>query len=621
MNKSSNKTNVRLIAIFVLLLVNTLAMAQITDQTIRFSTNKIDLLFQPPLRSGFNAEHPLEIELPQLNQAVNLMENYLQYLGKLQKIATGTRLNLFYAPGQSTDGFDENPNLIKITDTGMNQLLQKVNLYLGEKSTTESNYLLENAESLLTIPDNFSRRHCDIALKLDMSNISSFIDSLEPDTELAVANANLVFTTRPHKNTNRILMFSELNDVCSASIILSPSRKWYANLAPTNDGRFLAFTEDNEPMIVKIGEKTGTRLFPDRKTLMMAMRWSPTKPVLAGMVLDLDSQQRLFFAYDAENSKMLSFTGIEELGQNYLYANPYWAPDGNRLILTNGRSMSLVNIDARRIYNNIHSLPNEISELIWSPDSKSFAVVEIIGQVRSKTIFDDFDLRNSILHRYRLSDDGKVTEDHAQSIHSRNTIKLVSFWTQDRVLYLEGHLISKKLNTPFWDLSKSFSAFLSPPPGQSIAKEDAAKIKKIDPVSLPMKYLYVFRNLDGKFINVYDAGYAHTNHAFCQDFHNLWFIGLRKPEGLEITNNSFNLRFSPYPFPEQNHFIFSEFSAAKTEKLVKFLQDYNLRIARLSPDNQKLFVLSNFCGPLNVWEGDLRKMTEGLSHTHGQPQN
>jgi hypothetical protein len=96
---------------------------------------------------------------------------------------------------------------------------------------------------------------------------------------------------------------------------------------------------------------------------------------------------------------------------------------------------------------------------------------------------------------------------------------------------------------------------------------------------------------------------------------------LRKPEGLEITNNSFNLRFSPYPFPEQNHFIFSEFSAAKTEKLVKFLQDYNLRIARLSPDNQKLFVLSNFCGPLNVWEGDLRKMTEGLSHTHGQPQN
>lgn len=621
MNKSSKTNIVRLIAISLMLMLNALATAQITDQTIRFSTNKIDLLFQPPLRSGFNAEHPLEIELPQLNQAVNLMENYLQYLGKLQKIATGTRLHLFYAPGQSTDGFDENPNLIKITDTGMNQLLQKVNRHLAEKKTTESNYLLDNAGSLLTIPDNFSRRHCDIALKLDMANISSFIDSLEPDTELAIANANIVFTTRPHKNTNRIFMFSELNDVCSASILLTPSRKWYANLTPTSDGRFLAFTEDNEPMVMKIGEQAATKIFPERKTLIMAMRWSPTKPVLAGMVLDLDSQQRLFFAFDAESKKLLSFAGIEDLGENYLYAHPYWAPDGNRLIMTTGRTISLVDIDARRIYNNVHQLPNEISELIWSADSKSFAVVEIIGQVRSKTIFDDFDLRNSILHRYRIGDDFKVTEDHAQSIHSRNTIKLVSFWTQDRVLYLEGHLISKKLNTPFWDLSKSFSAFLTPPPGQSISREDASKMKKIDPVSLPMKYLYVFRNLDGKFINVYDAGYAHTNHAFCQDFNNLWFIGLRKPEGIEATNQTHNLRFAPYPFPEQNRFVFSEFSAAKTEKLVKFLQDYNLRIVQLCPDNHKLFVLANFCGPLNVWEGDLRKLTEGLSQTAWQPQN
>lgn len=595
--------------------------AQITDQTIRFSTNKIDLLFQPPLRSGFNAEHPLEMELPQLNQAVNFMENYLQYLTKLQKIATGTRLQLFYAPEMSSEGFEENQNLVKLSDTGMNQILQKVNRHLSEKSTTDTAYLLDNADSLLNIPDNFSRKQCEIANKLELANMSSFLDSLEPDTELAVSDSGLVFSTRPHKNSNRIIKFSEANETCSATILLSPARKWYADLRPSSSGSFLAFTDDNEPMVLKVGNKEAKKLFPQQKTMLMAMQWSRTEPVLAGMVLDPDTQQRHFFAYNAEKGEKIEFSGMSELAENYLYAHPYWAPDGKKLIMTTGRKITLIDTSTARIYNNITSLPNEVSEVVWSSDSSSFAVVEIIGQVRSKTVFDDYDLRHSVLHRFRINQDFTTTEDHAQRIQSRNTIKLVSFWTQDRVLYLEGRLISKKLNTPYWDLSKTFSAYLTPPPAKSISKEEAAKIKKVDPTKLPLKFLYVFRNLDGKFNNVYDAGYGHSNHAYSEEFNNLWFIGLRKPDEFGAQSSSFNLRFAPYPFPEHNHFIFPEFSANKIERLVKFLQDYNLRISRLSNDNQKLYVLANFCGPLNIWQGHLRQLIEGLTGSKGDTPN
>lgn len=611
--KQCNQICSSLIFVMVLLLPTLSAFAQITDQTIRFSTSRVNLLFQPPLRSGFNSEHPVEIELPQLNMAVNLMENYLQYLHKLQKVATGTTLQIIYAPGQSSESWDENPRLIKLSDPGINQILQKVNQYLADQPLTEKTYLLDNAESLLTIPDNYSRRTCEIAGKLELANISSFIDSLEPDTEIAVATGDLVYSTRPHRASNRIFAFSELNDVCSASIILGPARKWYANLRPSPDSRFLAYTDDFEPMLVKIGEKTGIKLFPERKTLMLSMQWSPKAAVLAGMVLDLNSQERLFFAFDAEKGKMLDFSGIENLGANYMYAPVFWAPGGRRLIMTSGRQINLVDLDSKKIHKSITSLPNEISELVWSDDSQSFALVQIIGQARSKNVFDDYDLRKSILHRFRINADMSVSEDHAQRIESRNTIKLVSFWTMDRILYLEGRLMSKKLNTPFWDLSTSFNAYLTPPPGKSISKEDAAQLKKVEPLMLPMKFLYVFRNLDGKFSNVYDAGYSHTNHVYSDEFNNLWFIGLRKPEEITSETQTFNLRPSPYPFPENNRHIFTDYSAAKVEKFVKFLQDYNLRISRISNDNRRFFFLANFCGPLNIWQGTLPTLVEGLS--------
>ena len=589
--------------------------AQITDQTISFSTPEINLVFQPPLRPGINSENPLHIELPQLNLAVNLFENYMQYLHKLQKIAPDIELNILYAPGQALDNFKNKADQITIKNTGLNHILNTVNKYLSQKSSTDQNYLLDNSDSLRTIPDQFKRKNCKIALKLELENISLNQESLEPDADLAVCSNNLVFSTRPHKTSNRIFKYSINNKKIDVSSINGQSIKWFSNLTPAPNALYIAYSDNKNLFILNLESGERQQIFANRKLIVLCMRWSAAKPVLAGLVLDNDTQERVFFIYDAEQKKMLEIKNDKQIEANYLYAWPYWSPDGKKVALTTGSEIHIIDIDNLKAYPKAVLLPNEISELIWSADSQSFAVVEIIGQTRSRYVFDDLDLRKSILHRYRIEEDYNVSEDHAQRIESRNTIKLISFWTLDRILYVEGRLVSKRLNTPAWDLSNTFSAFLTPEPSRSISREKGEKLQKTDPVSLPMKYLYVFRNLDGKFKNVYDAGFSHTNHVFTDSFYNYWFIGLRKPENIKASPGAFNLRYPPYPFQEHNSFIFGEFSADKAFNFVKFLQDYNLRVTRFSPDFSKVFFLSNFCGPLNIWAGNFRHMVEQLSNT------
>lgn len=207
-----------------------------------------------------------------------------------------------------------------------------------------------------------------------------------------------------------------------------------------------------------------------------------------------------------------------------------------------------------------------------------------------------------------------ISEDHAQRVESRNTIKLVSFWTNDRVLYLEGRLMSKRLNTPFWDISKNFNAYLTPAPSASASRDKSVSIGQTSPQLLPMQYLYVFRNLDGKYINAYDAGFNHGNHIFVDSFTNVWFIGLRKPEEIEQQSNVFSHRHFPYPFMENNVAVFSDISNTKMEMLLKFLQNYNLRAIGFNSSITRLFMLANFSGPMNLWSGDLLKLVEGLNH-------
>jgi len=356
------------------------------------------------------------------------------------------------------------------------------------------------------------------------------------------------------------------------------------------------------------------RLFPDNdEQILLDMRWSPKAPLLAGMTLDNRTQQRQLFIFDAAAGKMLSQPDLSSLPSDYLNAFTCWSPDGRRLLLTSARNIHLVDLDQNRAVADVLRLPNEIGETLWSEDGKSFALVEIIGQARSRYLFDDLDYRKTVLHRYRINDDFSLSEDHAQRTESRNTIKLVSFWTNDRVLYLEGRLMSKRLNTPYWDLSKTFNAYLTPLPAAATSRDKEITTAQTTPQLLPLQYLYVFRNLDGKYINVYDAGFDHSNQIYVDSFTNVWFIGLRRPEEVQQRTSVFSLRLFPYPFIENNVAVFSDIGAAKMESLLKFLQDYNLRAIGFNADISRLFMLANFSGPMNLWSGELSKLIDGLS--------
>lgn len=589
-------------------------LAQKADQIINFNTERIEMIFQPSMRSGFNSAHPLQIELPRLNLIVNLIENYFQYLLRLQKIAAGSKITMVYSPDMAVEDWNEDSKKLRIKDPGINQVLQQVNQYLREQEGTEKNFLLDSDDNLFTIPDNFPRKTSKIAIKTELVNHSSFQQSLEPDTDFCVIDDNRVVTARPFKRSNRLFLMTDSENVCSSTMLLDQSQSWYANLSPSADRNFIAFTDGLKPMVKPLSGGDPVKIFPDiDDPVMLDMRWSPVGALLAGMILVNSTQERLFFIFDAASGKILNDLPLEKIEANFLNAFPCWSPDGNRLLLSSAKGIHLIDLAKKQVLPDLLRLPSEVGEIIWSEDSQSFALVEVMGQARNRYLFDDLDYRKTVLHRYRINKDFSVNEDHAQRIESRNTIKLVSFWTDDRVLYLEGRLMSKRLNTPFWDISKTFNAFLTPAPTSSTTRDHAVNPALTTPQALPLQYLYVFRNLDSKFNNVYDSGFNHSNQIYSDTFVNVWFIGLRKPEEIKQRSNVYNLRVFPYPFAENNIALFSDISAPKMETLLKFLQDYNLRAIGFNDDVSRLFMLANFSGPMNLWSGDVIKLVEGLN--------
>jgi hypothetical protein len=596
-----------------LLALSLAVSAQESETTVSFRTKHIELVFQPPMRSGINAVNPSNIEVPRLNLLVNIFENYLQYLNRLQKIAAGTSLRILYAPDQSLELGSDDSKVIRLRETGLNSTLSQINQFLKERGGTDANYLLESADSLFTIPDQYPRQTSKVAIRTELINHSSFQKSLEPDTDFCVVDDNRVIAARPFQRSNRLFLMTDADNVCRSEMLLGQAKTFYADLSASGDGRYLAFSDGMRPMLMALTTRESRLLFADNNLLLLSMQWSPKQSLLAGIVLNNSNQERSFFLYDAEAATMLDFVSAEVAAEaNYL--NPYvsWSPDGQRIMLTSARSLHFIDIAGKKTLMNAVRVPNEIAETIWSDDSASFALIEVIGQARQRYIFDDLDYRKCVLHRYRIKADFSINEDHAQRVESRNTIKLVSFWTNDRVLFLEGRLMSKKLNTPFWDLSATFAAKLTAGPTTAASRNASASELLSTPSALPLQYLYVFRNLDSKFKNIYDAGFSHSNNLFADKFANIWFIGLRRPEEVSPRQSIYNHRLSPYPFPENNVSVFYDIPAGKMLLLLKFLEEYNLRIVRFNSNISRMFVLANFSGPLNLWSGDLKKIVEGL---------
>lgn len=591
-----------------------------TDFSVKFSTPRVELIYHPPLRTSVNSPRSTRYDVPRLNLLVNLLENYVQFLVKLQRVATGARLRLFFAPEQPIDVFDDDLNTIRLRMPGLNETLTLVNDWLAKKPNTEASVLLHTAASLFQIPDNYSRTHSEIASRIELINLSSFQLSLEPDTEFAVVDHNSVVTTRPYQNTNRLFLMTDKDDVCTSTVLLQNSNRWFSDLTPSKTGDYLAFTQGNEPVVMSFQTLDPIPLFPGKEVVMLSMEWSPTENKLSGLVLDSDDLSRHFFVYDADAKKLIEkLANAPGFNADHVYAFPHWSPDGKRILLSTGSGLHLVDLSGEKIHSNILRLANNIAEIIWSPDSSSFALVEVSGQARDKYVFDDLDFRQSVLRRYRINENYSLLEDQAQKIESRHSIKPVAFWTLDRVLYLEGRLKSQRSLSPVWDLSKHFTACLTPPPSKSLPRTDSEIMPETRPTVLPLKYLYVFSALDGQYKNIYDAGFGSGNHLYTENQQNFWFVGLRTPENIEPQLGSFNMRFQPYPFARKNITIFSDMSETKLARFIRFLDEYNLREISFSGKDSRVFMLANFAGPLNLWSGNVKTIADILTQPLGTP--
>lgn len=600
----------RLIVIIFLLTIQALAFGQIADKNISFYTANVELTFQPPLQKSFNSQHPLYKETPRINLTLNLFDNYIEYLKKISKIASKTRLQIRYAPEIVSDELDDNLKLIKIHDLGYNHILEKINAHLLLHKETDAAYLLDSAKALFEITKTSECKLSDIANRVKLTNISADNSCLEPDSDFCIINEQQIATLRPSIQNNSIYLFTKTENGYFSEILLANSNEYYENIAASSDGNYLAYTADLTPSVINLHTKKPLSLFPnDKNKIILSMEWAPSKPILAGMVLDKVSQERSIFLYDAELEASLCKQRTK-LPENQLYAHPYWAPDSSKLIFASVKGLHLIDVAQDRVVPNLIYTLGPITELLWTDEADAFAMVELLGQTRSHYEFDDLDFRKSILRKYNLSPKLEIYEDQAQKVESRNTIKLVSHTKNDRVIYLEGRLASKRLDRTLWDLSRVFKAYVTPFSSEALKGKDGERQINYEPVELPLDYLYVFKNMNGKQNLVFDAGNNHSNHLYLDRQTNYWFIGLRDVNRLNEHENIYNHRIFPYPFSENNYFVFSGLETKEILALTQFLETYNLRHFKLRNNCLDIMLIANFNGPLNVWAGKTMDIIE-----------
>ncbi|HEY9070729.1 MAG TPA: hypothetical protein VIV61_10780 [Candidatus Ozemobacteraceae bacterium] len=566
-----------------------------SEGTIVFSGERVRIQYQSPLRQGDGSA--LNRDVARLNLLVNFADHYLAALIRMGSIASNTEFTLDYSPNRNT-GFQPGPNRIQLTDLGGNSFLMELNAALKRRPGTVSSRLIDDVRSLLMMRDHLPRRTDTVEADLGFSCLSNRLTELYPDLDFEPVASTAVVAVRPDEVANHLVLLSD----ATGSLLLQHSHKPYGFPRASADGRWLSFTENGLLKLLDLQNpgEPALQLFEDPQLQLLDMEWAPSGTFLAGIVLDRVSLDRRLFVFDAATGKHVDQvahqTGIDG---NYQFAYPFWAPDGKRLFFVTDHVINLIDLGKNRTVPRLVSLQGQLSEIVWSPDARAFALVETIGQSRDKQEFDDRDFQCSILRRYDLNDLGQAVELPEQQHTSSDTIKLVSFWSKNRVLYLEGHLRSPRVSSPLWNLGSTFAARLTPAPGDRTGS-GAPEAGAID---LQLAYCYAFKTMDSKFRPLYDTGMAQGNHQFMDRFETRWFLGLPLPPGYPTRVGTFCLRRSPYPFPERNITLFTGLSATDAKSLLEFLEAYNIRRFELSRDFDQILFLSNTRGPMSLWRG------------------
>ena len=587
---------------FVLLPINRLN-AQEDKSAIVLYTSNVEFSYHQPFRNSYKSNHPSYIEVPRLNHYINLIQNYIQFLKKLDRLKGNPNIRVSYAPDAVMDSDEPQTRIIKINDLGLASLLQKVNKYLTEYGFVNLEDIIDTPEGLYNLPEQDITKPSNFSKSAYFKNVSLAIPSNEPDTSYVVLK-DRVLTTRLSSKTNSIYSLS-LNDKPEESgLFLNDAKIWYQNMRISYDETFLSLTDGLSPLILNLNTKELVELFPDNENIsLLGGEWSPTQNLLAGIVLDEKTFERQAYIYDADKKQMIDVGGFSNTFEsNYLYATPVWAPNGKKLVFISAKSVHLIDLEKNKCCANLVNVEGEIGEFIWSEDANSFAFVEVKGQTRNQYHFDDYDFRGCILHRYRFNESMvNVAEDYAQCVESRNTIKMISFTDKDQILYLEGKLVAPDVPGSFWDLSKTFNAYLTPLPTKELNSQIDKSKDKVKPQQLPLQFLYVYRSLDSKNANIYDSGKGHSNLLYTDDFYSNWFIGLYRQGGIDYKGQVYSFRSSPYPFQCYNYSYFLNKSQGHARLLLKFLQDYNIRSTESDENQIRVYMHANFSGILNVW--------------------
>ncbi|RCK81711.1 MAG: hypothetical protein OZSIB_0845 [Candidatus Ozemobacter sibiricus] len=585
---------------------------------IPFVGTRVKILFHPPLRTGPLDPHPMWVEIPRLNLITLHLENYLTYLTRLGKLPEAIALTLHYYP-DGTEEFIDGTDRLMIMDLGWNNLLDQVNRHLRRRAEGTRPYLIDNAASLFQIRDQLPRTPVTFETRHRFTNLSSRLEALAPEADFALLGTDSAVAVRPTETHNQLV---RLPFDGTGTVLLASGRAPYGHLRPAPSGAYLGFTEGGEPKILDLAKGETVPLYPgDRSKLLLDAGWSPDGKILAGIVLDRNTAVRDVFLFDAARRTHLTFfQGHGRFQGDYQFPYPYWAPDSRRVLFTDGHAISLLDLETSRLRPEVVKTSRTLAEILWSPDGRSFATVEMEGKSRDKSEFNSKDLRGWTLRRWHVTPAGEVIEDPAQTYTSREALKLVSFWTLDRILFLEGHLRSPRIQTCLMNLTGDLAARLTPTPQwPEVASGSRPTTGFVD---LPMKYCYVIRNLDGKSKNVYDSGFGHMNQLYLEDQVCTWFLGLRLPEGVPLRQTTFNLLPSPYPFQDRNVTYCQDLPAGQIKGLTETIKGYNLRRFELSDDLSRLFFLSNTRGPMTLWAGEvaaLERVEVPVTDDTGQP--
>lgn len=599
----------RMVVVTTMLLLLTSPMFAADDGSITFEGSRVQMVVQERVRASGAAQRSAADELARINLVFNTIENYLLYLEKLGRIASATKLALEYAPEGTTRDRPAD-RWVVFDELLFNSLLSRVNAFLAQKPGTRRNDLVQERTALRNLRDQLPRQDDVAEISYGWKNFSDFMPAIEPDVDFAVLQENRVAALRPLDVGYSIV---RLDASESAGIELATFSEPVWDLTPSPDGAWLALTANAELQVLNTINRQLAKVFPPRAKTLLDMAWSPKGNLLAGIVLNRDNGEREVFIYDAARSQILPLPLKEQgLNGNYQFACPSWSPDGSRLLFTSGNDLSLIVIPTRKIYTGIAPTPNLITEMLWSPDSLSFAFVEVLGQSRNKSEFDDRDFRGSILHRFRIIGETAPFEETSQRYLSEQTLKLISFWSQDRLLFLEGRFQQQKIHSAFWDLSSVFAARLTPPPSLSAKVATTATGITQGGLELRLEYCFVFKHLDSRFRNVYNAGLSGTNYLFTDRVANTWFLGITPPDGFARRIDTFSLRAAPYPFSERNTCFLSDMKKEISRALFDFLASYNLRRVEFGRDGNLLFFLSNSRGPLSIWGGETANVSAGI---------